>query len=221
MQESRIDHVEYGGVRYEFVDQENRDKVSALTSRVTNLYNESDQKIKDEKNRAMGAEQALQNSKVSVVPGKQLSTNDFNNDYKDMLDNPKVMVGATEDEDGEQGDVPAPTSEEMDLYLQGDGSWSKPQDTTYNNATHTVSGLMSASDKVKLDGLDAIPDAEDSSHVEFGNGYITELLGSGKSVTTVFNNDGSITQTIVRSGSDDVELTTVFNSDGSITRTRS
>ena len=38
-------------------------------------------------------------------------------------------------------------------YLRGDGSWAVPPNTTYGNATQSVAGLMSASDKVKLDGV--------------------------------------------------------------------
>ena len=38
-------------------------------------------------------------------------------------------------------------------YLRGDGSWAVPPNTTYGNATQSVAGLMSAADKVKLDGV--------------------------------------------------------------------
>lgn len=38
-------------------------------------------------------------------------------------------------------------------YLRGDGSWATPPNTTYGNATQSVAGLMSAADKVKLDGV--------------------------------------------------------------------
>lgn len=36
------------------------------------------------------------------------------------------MVGATDSKDGVSGLVPAPTSDQRNLYLQGDGSWSDP-----------------------------------------------------------------------------------------------
>lgn len=38
-------------------------------------------------------------------------------------------------------------------YLRGDGSWAVPPNTTYGNATQSAAGLMSAADKVKLDGV--------------------------------------------------------------------
>ena len=40
-------------------------------------------------------------------------------------------------------------------YLRADGTWVTPPDTntTYNNATTSVSGLMSSTDKTKLDGI--------------------------------------------------------------------
>ena len=39
-------------------------------------------------------------------------------------------------------------------YLRNDGQWEVPAKTTYNNATQSESGLMSAEDKKKLDKLD-------------------------------------------------------------------
>lgn len=38
-------------------------------------------------------------------------------------------------------------------YLRGDGTWSTPPNTTYSNATTSTSGLMSNTDKSKLDGI--------------------------------------------------------------------
>lgn len=38
-------------------------------------------------------------------------------------------------------------------YLRGDGAWVTPPNTTYSNATASTSGLMSSSDKIKLDGI--------------------------------------------------------------------
>jgi len=38
-------------------------------------------------------------------------------------------------------------------FLSGDGTWSAPVGTTYNDATSSQHGLMSSSDKNKLDGI--------------------------------------------------------------------
>lgn len=38
-------------------------------------------------------------------------------------------------------------------YLRNDGSWVTPPNTTYSNATTTTNGLMSSTDKSKLDGI--------------------------------------------------------------------
>ena len=40
-------------------------------------------------------------------------------------------------------------------YLRGDGTWQTPTNTTYSDATQSASGLMSAADKTKLDGIES------------------------------------------------------------------
>ncbi|MFW5410770.1 hypothetical protein B7L51_019410 [Pectobacterium brasiliense] len=40
-------------------------------------------------------------------------------------------------------------------FLRGDGSWQTPTNTTYGNATQSAAGLMSSTDKTKLDGISA------------------------------------------------------------------
>ena len=42
-----------------------------------------------------------------------------------------------------------------DQYLKGDGTWGTPTNTTYNDATQSTHGLMTAADKKKLDGVAA------------------------------------------------------------------
>lgn len=42
-----------------------------------------------------------------------------------LFDRTEDMQGATASEDGEAGVVPAPTSEEKDLFLRGDGRWAE------------------------------------------------------------------------------------------------
>lgn len=63
------------------------------------------------------------------------------------------MTGANAETDGTHGLVPAPKIGKQYYYLRGDGTWSLPTNTTYNPATTTTNGLMSASDKTKLDGI--------------------------------------------------------------------
>ena len=64
-----------------------------------------------------------------------------------------VFTGATSSSAGVAGLVPAPSAGKQKMYLRADGSWSEPTNTVYDNATQTVAGLMSASDKAKLDGV--------------------------------------------------------------------
>ena len=49
------------------------------------------------------------------------------------------------------------------------------------------------------------------------DGSITETNGNGETLTTTFNTDGSITETFV--GSKTISMTTTFNDDGSIINT--
>lgn len=64
-----------------------------------------------------------------------------------------TFKAATADAAGGVGLVPAPASGKQNQYLRGDGTWATPTNTTYSNATTSVAGLMSASDKAKLDGI--------------------------------------------------------------------
>ena len=60
------------------------------------------------------------------------------------------FTGATTQQAGTSGLVPAPTTSDPDKYLKGDGSWDTPTDTTYSNFTGTdgvdpgTSGLVPA-----------------------------------------------------------------------------
>lgn len=64
-----------------------------------------------------------------------------------------VMGAATASAAGTQGLVPAPAAGKQSQYLRGDGTWATPTNTTYSAATTSAAGLMSASDKSKLDGI--------------------------------------------------------------------
>lgn len=64
-----------------------------------------------------------------------------------------VMKGATASAAGTSGLVPAPAAGDYGKYLRGDGTYGAPTNTTYSDATQTAHGLMSVSDKKKLDGI--------------------------------------------------------------------
>lgn len=66
-----------------------------------------------------------------------------------------TMGGASASAAGTSGLVPAPSAGAATRYLRSDGTWATPPDTntTYSAATTTAAGLMSASDKSKLDGI--------------------------------------------------------------------
>ena len=64
-----------------------------------------------------------------------------------------LMKGATSSADGATGLVPAPSKGDSSRYLRSDGTWVTPPNTTYSDATTSAHGLMSASDKAKLDGI--------------------------------------------------------------------
>lgn len=63
------------------------------------------------------------------------------------------MKGATSSAAGTHGLVPAPAAGKQSQYLRGDGTWATPTNTTYSDATQSAHGLMSATDKSKLDAL--------------------------------------------------------------------
>lgn len=66
-----------------------------------------------------------------------------------------TFKGATSSADGGNGLVPGPKMANRDQYLKGDGTWGTPTNTTYNDATQSTHGLMTAADKKKLDGVAA------------------------------------------------------------------
>lgn len=63
------------------------------------------------------------------------------------------MTAATSSAAGKAGLVPAPSAGAQAKFLRGDGTWQTPTNTTYNAATTSAAGLMSAADKTKLDGI--------------------------------------------------------------------
>jgi hypothetical protein len=97
--------------------------------------------------------------------------------------------------------------------LREDGTWQVPPDnnTTYSNATTSAAGLMSATDKAKLDGIAAgannytytLPTASSStlggvkigSNININSGTISvaDANGSTKGVTIVYPADSCTT----------------------------
>lgn len=80
------------------------------------------------------------------------------------------MKGASASAAGGAGLVPAPASGKQTSFLRGDGTWVVPTNTTYGLVTQSANGLMSATDKVKLDGMTYASDADIDS-------IITEIFG--------------------------------------------
>ena len=87
---------------------------------------------------------------------------------------------------GAAGLVPAPTAGDAAAgkYLDSDGTWSTPPDTdtTYSNATTSADGLMSSSDKSKLDGIDT--------------GANVGVPASGGTFTGTVDFDSNVTQAV-------------------------
>ena len=66
-----------------------------------------------------------------------------------------TFKAATASAAGGSGLVPAPAAGKQGQYLRGDGTWATPTNTTYSDATQSSHGLMSTTDKKKLDGFGA------------------------------------------------------------------
>lgn len=64
-----------------------------------------------------------------------------------------VFGKATADAGGSTGLVPAPAAGDQAKYLRADGTWATPTNTTYGVASQSSNGLMSSTDKTKLDGI--------------------------------------------------------------------
>lgn len=85
------------------------------------------------------------------------------------------------------GLVPAPsTTAGTSKYLCENGTWAVPPDTKYSVATTTSAGLLSASDKSKLDGIEAGAD-------KYKLPIASETLGGVKTgPSVVVNSDGTM-----------------------------
>ena len=117
---------------------------------------------------------------------------DINTDTNTTYGN---MTGASTSAAGKAGLVPAPVAGAATRYLRSDGTWQVPPDTTYNDATTSTHGLMSTSDKSKLDGIASgankttVDSAlSDSSTNPVQNKVIVSAL-SGKASNTLLTNE--------------------------------
>ena len=108
------------------------------------------------------------------------------------------MKGATSSAAGTHGLVPAPAAGKQSQYLRGDGTWATPTNTTYSDATQSAHGLMSAADKVKLDGVETNannyvhPTTSGNKHIPSG-GSAGQFLKWSADGTAVWGNDNNTT----------------------------
>lgn len=74
-------------------------------------------------------------------------------EVEERLDKVKDMVGASSSSAGSGGLVPQPSMGDEDRFLGGDGTWKDVPAPSIPDATTGASGLMSATDKTRLDRL--------------------------------------------------------------------
>ena len=102
------------------------------------------------------AQQAALDAKVDKVNGKGLSTNDYTTEEKNKLAG--ITAGAnayTHPTTSGNKHIPSGGSKDQILRWSANGTavWDNEKDTTYNDATTSKSGLMSASDKSTFDDI--------------------------------------------------------------------
>ena len=108
------------------------------------------------------------------------------------------MTGATADANGTHGLVPAPAKGNQGQFLRGDGKWATPTDTKYGAATSSAVGLMSATDKAKLDGIAnnannySHPTTSGNKHIPAG-GSAGQILRWSADGTAVWGSDNNTT----------------------------
>lgn len=108
------------------------------------------------------------------------------------------MTGATVDANGTHGLVPAPAKGNQGQFLRGDGKWATPTDTKYGAATSSAAGLMSATDKAKLDGIAnnannySHPTTSGNKHIPAG-GSAGQILRWSADGTAVWGSDNNTT----------------------------
>ena len=122
-----------------------------------------------------------------------------------------AFKGASTSAAGGSGLVPAPAQGASNRYLRSDGTWQVPPDTntTYGVATTSANGLMSASDKTKLDGIASgankyvHPTTAGNKHIPAGgsSGQILKWSAAGTaawgSETNTWFNNASISGSVL------------------------
>lgn len=92
------------------------------------------------------------------------------------------MTAATASAAGKAGLVPAPAAGAQGRFLRGDGTWQAPTNTTYDVATQSAAGLMSAADKAKLDAMSGSDiTASGKNYIRFSDG--TQICWSATGTT--------------------------------------
>lgn len=157
----------------------------------------------------VGAGLRITNGVLSATGGGTADSVDWSNiDNKPSSFPPSThthnaFTGATSSTAGSTGFVPAPASGNQNKYLRGDGTWQTPPDTntTYSNATTSTAGLMSASDKSKLNGIAnnannyVHPTTAGNKHIPSG-GSSGQILRWSASGTAAWGNDNNTTYSI-------------------------
>ena len=118
-----------------------------------------------------------------------------------------TFKGATSSAAGGSGLVPAPAQGASNRYLRSDGTWQVPPNTTYGLVTTSANGLMSASDKSKLDSIAS--GANKYTHPSYtarssglykitvdSSGHISAVIAVTKSDITALGIPGQDTNTV-------------------------
>ena len=129
-----------------------------------------------------------------------------------------AFKGATASAAGGSGLVPAPAQGDQDKFLKANGTWATPPNTTYSNATTSTAGLMSPTDKAKLDGIASEAnkttvdtDLSTSSTNPVRNSVVTNALN--KKASTSHSHSAATTSTAgFMSASDKTLLNSLKNS---------
>ena len=124
--------------------------------------------------------------------------------------------GATSSAAGGTGLVPAPAQGDQAKFLKADGTWGTPENTTYEEATTSTPGLMSAADKTKLNGIET--GANKYTHPSYTNrasglykitvdttGHVSAATAVTKSDITALGIPGQDTNTIYTPATDDTD----------------
>ena len=157
---------------------------------------------------------------ITISGDGTISATDTNTTYE-------VMEGATSEANGQSGLVPAPTQGQQTRFLRGDGTWQIPTNTTYTNATTSKAGLMSATDKTKLDGIEdnannyVHPTTPGNKHIPSGGstGQVLKWSADGTAVWGTDNDTTYINATTSKAGlmsaTDKTKLDSLQNFDDS------